>query len=99
MTLPEPSDVIAPRDDLPYDTADFLGEMFANAYPDGVVLAYHGLKLYSRCQHENGVRVYDVYTEDETYIETLNLEAFQTATELQDTTRSSPTIQLTARSG
>ena len=58
MTLPDPTDVIAPRgDDLPYETSDFLQEMTEGAYPDGVVLDYHGLKLYSRCQYENGVRV------------------------------------------
>lgn len=56
MTLPDPSDVIAPRDDLPYDTADFLGEMFAGAYPSGVVLEYHGLQLMSR-HYEDGPRV------------------------------------------
>ena len=84
MTLPDPTDVIAPRgNDLPYETSDFLQEMMEGAYPDGVVLDYHGLKLYSRCQYENGVRVYDVYTEDENYVETVNLNAFRTITEVE----------------
>lgn len=84
MTLPDPTDVIAPRgDDLPYETSDFLQEMIEGAYPDGVVLDSHGLQLYSRCQYENGVRVYDVYTADENYVETVNRNAFRTITEVE----------------
>ena len=84
MTLPEPTDVIAPREDLPYRTSDFLREMLEGAYPDGVVLEYHGLKLFSRCHYENGVRVFDVYTADEEYIETVNLAAYRTVTEVEE---------------
>ncbi|AKU09894.1 hypothetical protein [Haloferax gibbonsii] len=83
MTLPDPTDVIAPRDGLPCDTASFLRQMMEGAYPDGVVLDYYGLKLYSRCHYEDGVRIYDVYTEDENYVETVNLDAFQTITEVE----------------
>jgi hypothetical protein len=83
MTLPEPSDVIAPRDDLPYDTADFLGEMFVGAYPSGVVLEYHGLQLYSQ-HYEDGPRVWDIHAENDALIETVNLSAFQTVTEFQE---------------
>jgi hypothetical protein len=82
MTLPDPSDVIAPRDDLPYDTADFLGEMFAGAYPSGVVLEYHGLQLMSR-HYEDGPRVWDIHAENDALIETVNLSAFQTASDLE----------------
>jgi hypothetical protein len=84
MTLPDPTDVIAPRgDDLPYETSDFLQEMMEGAYPGGVVLDSHRLQLYSRCQYENGVRVYDVYTADENYVETVNRNAFRTITEVE----------------
>lgn len=84
MALLDPTDVIAPRgDDLPHETSEFLGQMMQGAYPDGVVLEYHGLKLYSRTNYENGIRVYDVYTEDTTFIETINLNAFRTITEVK----------------
>lgn len=81
MTLPDPTDVIAPRDDVPIDTVDFLRDLFQEAYLQGTVLKYHGLLLYS--QHlEDGLPVWDVYTADEEYVETLNLAAFQTVTDL-----------------
>jgi hypothetical protein len=101
VTLPDPTDVIAPRgDDLPYETSDFLQEMMEGAYPDGVVLDYHGLKLYSRCQYENGVRVYDVYTEDENYVETVNLTpSGRSPRSNSSLTRSWPTTRPTATSG
>ncbi|MFC7323270.1 hypothetical protein ACFQMF_01620 [Halorubrum rutilum] len=84
MTLPDPTDVIAPRgDDLPYETSGYLQEMMGGAYPDGVVLDYHGLKLHNRCQCKNGVPVYDIYTADENYVETVNLNAFRTITEVE----------------
>ena len=85
MTLPDPTDVIAPREDVPYSTTDFLQEMFTGAYLTGTVLKYHSLLLYSE-HYEDGPRVWDVYIDEcdgQTYIETLNLEAFQTLTELE----------------
>lgn len=87
MTLPDPVHVIAGggTEELPYDTADFLAEMLEGAYPDGVVLEYHGLQLYSRCHYEEGVRIFDVYTADYVYLETLNLGAFRSVTEIQHT--------------
>ncbi|ERH03261.1 MAG: hypothetical protein A07HR60_00959 [uncultured archaeon A07HR60] len=84
MTLPDPTDVIAPRgDDLPYETHEFISQMIEVAYPDGVVLEYHGLKLYSHTNYENGIRVDDVYTADQNYVETVNLNAFRTITEVK----------------
>ncbi|MDS0284748.1 hypothetical protein [Haloarcula onubensis] len=83
MSLPDPTDVIAPRDDdVPYDAVDFLKEMFQESYLDGAVLEYHGLQLYSQ-HYEDGDPIWDVYTEDDAYIDTLNLAAFRTVTELQ----------------
>lgn len=87
MTLPDPTHVIAGdgTDELPYEPSDFLAEMLVGAYPDGVVLEYHGLQLYSRCHYDEGVRMFDVHTEDGAYLETLNLGAFRSVTEIQDT--------------
>jgi hypothetical protein len=52
MTLPDPTDVIAPRgDDLPYETSDFLQEMMEGAYPDGVMLDYHLIQRGSPAVH------------------------------------------------
>lgn len=83
MTLPDPTDVIAPRgEELPGDTVDFLTQMCQRAFSDGTVLEYHGLQLYSQ-HYEDGVPIWDVYTEDGAYIETVNLAAFQTVTEIQ----------------
>lgn len=78
-----PNDVIAPREDLPYQTSDFFGEMFVGANPDGTVLEYHGLQLLSRTNYDNGVRVYEIYTEDDALIEVVNLSAFRTMTEFK----------------
>lgn len=82
MTLPDPTDVIAPREDTAFDTVDFFQQMFTGAYPHGTVVEYHGLQLYSE-HYEDGPRVWNVYTEDGNFVETLNLEAFQTITGLQ----------------
>lgn len=83
MTLPDPTDVIAPRDDAPYEPTDFLKEMFQEAYVSGVVLEYHGLKLYSQ-HYEGGRPIWDIFTEDDSYIETVNLSAFQSVSELEE---------------
>jgi len=83
VNLPEPTDVIAPRgDDVPYETSDFLKEMFQRAYPNGIVLKYHGLQLYSQ-HYEDGPPIWEIYTEGGAYIETINLQAFRTITEMQ----------------
>lgn len=83
MSLPEPTDIIAPRDDIPYDTADFLKEMFQEAYLPNTVLKYHGLQLHSQ-HYEGGIPIWDIYTEDAKYIETVNLTAFRTATDVEE---------------
>jgi hypothetical protein len=84
VTLADPVDVIAPRgDDMPYDTADFLRQMMDNSYPEGTVLAYEDLRLEAGGYSDHAGNVYTVYTEDGTYIETVNLGAFRTVTELE----------------
>lgn len=85
MSLPEPTDVIAPREDVPYETHEFLSRMMEGAYPYGVVLEYHGLKLYSNVGDDQIRNVWHVYAEDGAFIEVLNLDAFQTITELEQT--------------
>lgn len=84
MTLPESSDVIAPRKELPYETYDFLSQMLEGTYPYGVVLEYHGLKLYSRVDDAHRRQVWEVYSPNEKLIEVLNLDAFRTITELKE---------------
>lgn len=83
MTLPDPTDVIAPRDEHGFQSVDFLQEMFTGAYGYLAIVQYYGFKL--ECHHyEEGPRVWNVYTADEEqYIETLNLEAFRTVTDLE----------------
>ena len=83
MTLPEPTDVIAPREEVPYETHEFLSQMMEGAYPYGVVLEYHGLKLYSRVDDDQVRNVWDVHAEEGGLIEVLNLDAFQTITDLE----------------
>lgn len=83
MTLPDPIDVIAPRDGAAYDTVSFLQQMLEGTYSDGIVLEYYGLQLYSRGDADAGARIYDIYTEDGAYIETMNLSAFRTVTEIE----------------
>lgn len=80
MTRPEPTDVIAPRDDLPYTPVDFLREMFICAYPTGVILEYHGLRLHSHGFPEDGLSVWEVCTENDVFIESVNVSAFRSMT-------------------
>jgi|GEM_PF-6310516 len=81
MSDDEPTDVIAPRDGLAYEPHDFLSEMLQGAYADGVVLEYHGLEL--QCQKfEGGPHTWTVWGESG-LIETINLDAVATITELQ----------------
>ncbi|MFB6200457.1 MAG: hypothetical protein ABEI98_00410 [Halorhabdus sp.] len=84
MTLPDPTDVIAPRcDDLPYGLSDSPQQRIEGSYPYGVVLDDHGLKLYRRWQYEHDVRVYDISTEDGNYVVTVTLNGFRTITEVE----------------
>lgn len=83
MSLPEPTDVIAPRKDVPYETHAFIGQMLEGAYPYGVVLKYHGLRLYSHVDDDHRQNVWEIYTDDGDLIEVLNLDAFRTATALK----------------
>lgn len=84
MTLPDPSETIAPRDEMAFEPVDVLREMLVGAYPEGAVLAYYDLQLYSQ-HYEDGPRVWAVHAEDGTYIETLNLDTYRTVSELEDT--------------
>lgn len=85
MTLPDPTDVVAPREGDAYEPLDFLQEMMYGAYPVHTVLEYHGFQLYSQHLDDGTARVWDVYTAEGKFIETLNLEAFRTVTELEET--------------
>lgn len=81
--FPDPADVIAPREDSPYEPVEFLKQMFTGAYPSGVVLEYYGLQLVG--QHPTDeASIWSVHTADDTYVETLNLEAFRTVSELEE---------------
>jgi hypothetical protein len=46
------------------------------------VLKYYGLQLYSQ-HYEDGPPIWEIYTEDSVYIETINLQAFQTVTDIR----------------
>ncbi|MDS0220879.1 hypothetical protein NDI54_05860 [Haloarcula sp. S1AR25-5A] len=82
MSLKEPTLTIAPPQDH-WETVDHLRDMFQGAYPYGNVVAFHGLRL--ECQDGDiGPGVWEVYTAECAYVETLNLAAFRTATELHD---------------
>jgi len=83
VTLPEPTDVIAPREGMPYRPCDFFNQMLEGAYPSGVVLEYHGFKLYSHVDDEQRHNIWGVHTAEGQLIETLNLDAFRTATALE----------------
>lgn len=80
--MDEPTEVIAPREGLPHDRIDFLREMLQGSYAAGATLEYHGFELH--CHHEEGgARVWSIYNPDGVFIETVNLEAFRTVTELE----------------
>jgi hypothetical protein len=83
VSLPEPTDVIAPREGVPYTPCDFLSQMLEGAYPSGVVLEYHSFKLYSHVDEDHRHNIWAVHTEEGCLIETLNLDAFRTATEIE----------------
>lgn len=80
MAHSEPTAVIAPADEALGNPDDHLREVFLGAYREGVVLEYHGFRLV--CESRTP-RVWDVDSPEGYYVETLNLEAFRTATELQ----------------
>jgi hypothetical protein len=84
MTLPDQFDTIAPRDGQAYAPAEVLREMFVNAHTADTVLTYYDLQLQRQFVDGPG-RVWDVYTAEDTYIETLNLDAYRTVSELEDT--------------
>lgn len=84
MSLPEPTDVIDPREDVPYSTFDFLTQMMEGVYPHGVALEYHDLVLISQVDDAQTTNVWHVHVEDGPMIESLNLDAFRTATELEE---------------
>lgn len=82
MTSDDVDEVIAPRDGKPYEPHDFLAEMLRGAYASGTVLEYFGVEL--QCQkYEDGPRAWDVWGE-ENWVETINLDAVQTVSELQE---------------
>ena len=58
--------------------------MFADVHTPDTVLTYYDLQLQYRFADGAG-RVRDVYTADDTYIETLNLDTYRTVSELEDT--------------
>ncbi|ELY96698.1 hypothetical protein C482_15026 [Natrialba chahannaoensis JCM 10990] len=85
MSLPESADVIASGEDVPYWTFDFITQMMEGAYPHGVALEYHDLVLISQVDDARTTKVWHVHAEDGPVIESLNLDAFRTATELEET--------------
>ena len=100
MTLPEPTDVIAPREGMPYRPCDFFSQMLEGAYPSGVVLEYHGFKLYSHADAEQRHNIWGVHTAEGQLIGTLNLDAFRQLQHSNSCLRKSCcTIHATATSG
>lgn len=80
--LPEPSRTIAPPE-AACTTGHYLGDMLEGAYADGAVLEYDGLLLVCKHYDQQAPVVWDVHNAEETYIETLNLGGFRSATALQ----------------
>jgi len=82
VSLKEPKVTMAPTEDH-WETHDYLRELFHGAYQYGDVVAFHGLRL--ECHDgDTGPGVWEVYAAEGGYLETVNLAAFQTATELHD---------------
>lgn len=74
-------EVIAPRDDKPWETHEFLQQMMVGAYGHGYTVEFRGFELQNH-SHDGAPRVWDVYG-DEGYVDTLNLEAFRSVTDLE----------------
>ncbi|ELY99926.1 hypothetical protein C482_09168 [Natrialba chahannaoensis JCM 10990] len=85
MSLPEPTDVIVPHEDASYSTFDFLTQVMEGAYPHGVALEYQDLVLISQVDAAQTTNIWHVRAEDGSIIESLNLDAFRTATVLEET--------------
>ncbi len=84
MSLLELTDVIAPCENISHLTFDFLTQMMESASTYGVALEYHDLVLISQVDDGRTTNVWHVHAEDGPMIESLNLDAFRTATELEE---------------
>jgi len=82
VSFKDPKVTLAPTEGQ-WDTVDYLRELFHGRYQYGDVVAFHDLRLECR-DGDVGPGVWGVYAAEGGYIETLNLKAFQTVTELQE---------------